>query len=210
MIVIGVDQMGISRPYEYLPYKDTIFDPDSPEPAGKLFPDFLAHDILPLIDGRYRTTKVPRMIGGASYGAVAALYALLARPDLFDAGLIESPSLGVGNGQFLRDTDHLFRGPSKVFLGSGAKEFGDDPGGPDNSGYPNDAGSGKQSEKRGAGSDQNAYRDSARRKALAAIVGVSISGGNSVFVQTCPPLNCDCFPFRASEYMSIPEFRFRE
>jgi hypothetical protein len=41
-------------------------------------------------------------------------------------------------------------------------------------------------------------------------VGVSISGGNSVFVQTCPPLNCDCFPFRASEYMSIPEFRFRE
>jgi enterochelin esterase-like enzyme len=94
MIVIGVDQMGISRPYEYLPYKDTIFDPDSPEPAGKLFPDFLAHDILPLIDGRYRTTKVPRMIGGASYGAVAALYALLARPDLFDAGLIESPSPG--------------------------------------------------------------------------------------------------------------------
>ena len=45
------------------------------------------------------------VIGGSSYGAVAALYALLTRPDLFSAGLIASPSLAIGNGQLLRDTD---------------------------------------------------------------------------------------------------------
>lgn len=135
LIVIGVDQMGVSRPYEYLPYKDTVFDPDSPEPAGKLFPEFLARDVVPLIASRYRISKGAQAIGGSSYGAVAALYALLARPDLFHAGLIESPSLAIGNGQLLRDTDHLFRGPSKVYLGAGAAEFGDDPDSADNMGY---------------------------------------------------------------------------
>jgi hypothetical protein len=39
-------------------------------------------------------------------------------------GLIESPSLAVGNGQLVRDTEHLFRGPARVFLGIGDSEFG--------------------------------------------------------------------------------------
>jgi predicted alpha/beta superfamily hydrolase len=135
IVVIGVDHMGVSRPYEYLPYKDIVADPDSIDPAGKQFPEFLARDVLPVINKRYRIAKGAQNIGGSSYGAVAALYALLTRPDLFNAGLIASPSLGIGNGQLLRDTEHLFSGPSKVFLGAGALEFGDDPDSPDNLGY---------------------------------------------------------------------------
>src|SRR5947208_10204123 len=46
LIVIGVDHMGVSRSYEYLPYKDTVSNPDTPEPAGKQFPEFLARDVL--------------------------------------------------------------------------------------------------------------------------------------------------------------------
>ena len=127
--------MGVSRPYEYLPYKDTVANPDSIEPAGKQFPEFLARDVVPLINKRYRITKGAQTIGGSSYGAVAALYTVLTRPDLFNAGFIESPSLAIGNGQLMRDTDHLFKGPAKVFLGAGAIEFGDDPDSPDNLGY---------------------------------------------------------------------------
>ena len=38
----------------------------------------------------------PPAFGGWSYGAVAALWALIARPDLFDFGLRESPSSSWG------------------------------------------------------------------------------------------------------------------
>src|SRR5690242_5621280 len=44
LVVIGVDHMGLSRPFEYLPYKDTVASPDSIEPAGKQFPEFLVRD----------------------------------------------------------------------------------------------------------------------------------------------------------------------
>jgi predicted alpha/beta superfamily hydrolase len=127
--------MGVSRPYEYLPYRDILANADAPEPAGKRFPEFLARDVLPLINSRYRITMGAQAIGGSSYGAVAALYALMTRPDLFNAGLIASPSLAIGNGQLLRDTEHLFQGPSRVFLGAGATEFGDDHNSPGNLGY---------------------------------------------------------------------------
>ncbi len=81
MIVVGIDSMF--REYELIPYRDPFFLPDSPEPIGRQFPDFLARDIVPLITKRYRVTSGPQAIGGWSYGAVAALWAMIARPDLF-------------------------------------------------------------------------------------------------------------------------------
>ena len=101
-----------------------VFSPASLEPAGRQFPDFLASDAVPFVAGRYRIEKGPQAIGGSSYGGIAALYALLQRPDLFTLGLLESPSLAVGNGQLLRDTEHLFKGPARVYLGMGGRESG--------------------------------------------------------------------------------------
>ena len=109
LIVVGIDPG--QRMHEFLPWKDTVFSPASPEPAGRQFPDFLASEVVPFVAGRYRIEKGPQAIGGSSYGGIAALYALLQRPDLFTLGLLESPSLAVGNGQLLRDTEHLFKGP---------------------------------------------------------------------------------------------------
>lgn len=62
-------------------------------------------------------------IGGSSYGAIAALYALVRRPDVFGIGLLESPSLQMGNGQLLRDTASLAIGPRRVYVGAGAAEM---------------------------------------------------------------------------------------
>jgi predicted alpha/beta superfamily hydrolase len=124
LIVVGVDHAGKDRPHEYLPYKDYAFNPDMDEPAGRLFPDFLAREVMPLVDGKYRTLRgQPNTgIGGSSYGGVATLYALLAMPSRFGYGLIESPSLAVGMGQLVRDTDPLVALPVKVFIGVGGKE----------------------------------------------------------------------------------------
>lgn len=132
MIVIGID--AVAREYELLPYRDPFFLQNSPEPIGRQFPDFLAQDIIPLVTKHYRIASGPQAIGGWSYGAIAALWALIARPDLFNIGLLESPSLGVGNGQLLRDTDHLLVGPNKIFIGAGDSEFPSEEG---NGGYLN-------------------------------------------------------------------------
>ena len=127
LIVVGVDHAGKDRAHEYLPYKDYAGDPDMDEPAGKRFPDFLTNEVMPLVDGQYRTLQgQPNTgIGGSSYGGVATLYALLAKPGRFGYGLIESPTMWIGMGQLVRDTNPLTAMPVKVFVGFGGKEAGD-------------------------------------------------------------------------------------
>ena len=124
MIVVGVDHAGMQRAHEYLPYKDFVGNPDMDEPAGKQFPDFMTREVMPLVDGNYRTLQgaANTGIGGSSYGGVASLYALLAKPGTFGFGLIESPVLWVGLGQLVRDTSPLVAMPKRVFVGFGGKE----------------------------------------------------------------------------------------
>lgn len=125
MIVVGVDNGKARRWFEYLPYKDFIGNAQMDEPGGKQFPDFLTNEVMPLIDGQYRTLHGHDNtgIGGSSYGGVAALYALMAKPDVFGYGLIESPTLWVGMGQLVRDTNPLCAMPRKVFIGFGGREI---------------------------------------------------------------------------------------
>lgn len=127
MIVVGVDHMGVKRAYEFLPYRDTFGDPNMEEPAGKRFPDFLATEVLPFVDREYRTLTGHDNtgIGGSSYGGVATLYALMARPQTFGYGLMESPTIWVGMGQLIRDTSPLVAYPRKVFMGLGKAELGE-------------------------------------------------------------------------------------
>ena len=128
LIVVGVDHAGKDRAHEYLPYKDYVGNPDMPEPAGKAFPDFVTREVMPLVDGTYRTLpgQPNTGIGGSSYGGVATLYALLAQPGRFGYGLIESPTMWIGMGQLVRDTGPLIAMPRKVFVAFGGKEA-DDP-----------------------------------------------------------------------------------
>ena len=128
LIVVGVDHAGKDRAHEYLPYKDYVGSPDMPEPAGKAFPDFMTREVMPLVDGAYRTLpgQPNTGIGGSSYGGVATLYAMLAQPGRFGYGLVESPTMWIGMGQLVRDTAPLIAMPRKVFFAFGGKEA-DDP-----------------------------------------------------------------------------------
>ncbi len=58
------------------------------------FVDFLAQELLPFVQERYRVTSNPRqtIVGGASLGGLAAAYAGLQRPDLFGNVLSQSGS----------------------------------------------------------------------------------------------------------------------
>ncbi len=127
MIFVGIDHAGKDRAHEYLPYKDFIGSPDMEEPAGKKFPDFLTTEVMPLVDANYRTLKGHNStgLGGSSYGGVATLYALMAKPQVFGYGLIESPTLWIGMGELVRDTNPFIALPNKVFIGFGGKESGE-------------------------------------------------------------------------------------
>ncbi len=129
LIVVGIDHAGKDRGHEYLPYKDFISADGMREPAGKQFPDFLTNEVMPLVDGRYRTLQGYEHtgVGGSSYGGVATLYALLAKPLRIGFGLIESPSLSVGMGQLVRETNPLIAMPIRIYFGLGGRETGDAP-----------------------------------------------------------------------------------
>jgi enterochelin esterase-like enzyme len=124
IIVVGIDSTH-HRDYEYAPYSSPVTDPRAPEPIGKRLPSFLADELLPYVSKRYRVSDnaAHTGIGGASLGGAAALYVALNRPDLFGLALLQSPSLLLGNGQLLRDTTLLARGPDRVAIGVGTTEL---------------------------------------------------------------------------------------
>lgn len=124
LIVVGIDSSG-RRSHEYRPFKDTVADPAAPEPIGKDLPGFVVNEVMPHVSARYRVVADPTEtgIGGTSLGAVAALYVLLNRSDRFGIGLIESATLPLGNGQLLRDTAFLARGPDRIYIGVGTTEL---------------------------------------------------------------------------------------
>ena len=126
IIVVGIDSpSGTRREAEYLPYPDYLNEPQTVV-EGARFPDFMVTEVLPRIEKEYRasTEARGRGIGGASYGAIAALYTLIHRPQVFQIGLLESPSLHVANGALLRETEHLTFGPRRVVVGVGSDEVG--------------------------------------------------------------------------------------
>lgn len=127
MIIVGVDSAGRrGRGTEYLPYEDEYLRPAEPNPRGKYYPRFLTEELLPLVNHKYRTKTDPAStgIGGSSYGALAALYAGMTRPDVFGRMLLESPSLYVGGGKILSDAKNTKAWPEKIYLGVGTNEGG--------------------------------------------------------------------------------------
>jgi len=126
LIVVGIDAPDHRRGDEYLPYPDMVLS-DTANPHGKDMPKFLVGEVLPLIAKQFRVRSGPAntAIGGSSYGSIAALYALITRPDVFGLGLLESTSLHIGNGELLRQTTSLARGPLRVYVGVGTNELAD-------------------------------------------------------------------------------------
>ena len=134
IVVVGVDNgklpvgdKGEQRPREYLPYPDAT-NPAAHDVSGDDFVKFMERDVMPVVEAKYRVKNGAEntALGGSSYGGVATFYALIRRPDLFDMGIVESPSTQIGNGAMMRDSEHLVYAPSKVVMGVGAIEWAAD------------------------------------------------------------------------------------
>ena len=120
MIVVGMDSNS-RRGYEYQPWKDVVAEPAALEPIGKVLPAFVVNDVMTYL--RRCGGSRPIQPGRVSRGSIAQRDRRPLRPaeppDRFGLGLIESPTLPLGNGQMLRDTAFLARGPNRVSIGVG-------------------------------------------------------------------------------------------
>jgi uncharacterized protein len=65
--------------------------------GGPKFRAFIATELVPLIESRYRADAQDRTIIGHSYGGLFATYVLLTQPALFKRYVIVSPSLWYAN-----------------------------------------------------------------------------------------------------------------
>ncbi len=98
-VVVGVDHGHEHRISELSPFD---FGPH----AGR-FPemlDWITRWLVPKLRFEHRLTADPgrTVVGGSSMGGLAALFAALARPDVFGGAIAMSPSLWVGRGAMFR------------------------------------------------------------------------------------------------------------
>ena len=131
MIVVGVDYAGAKRSSEYLPYPDPhnkqFNVPDAKEVRGKDYATFLLTEVMPFVEKKYRVSRGAANTGsgGSSYGGVISLYTALQHPGTFGHVLVESPVLGVGDGQLLKDAQQAKSLPQKMFVAIGTNETHD-------------------------------------------------------------------------------------
>ena len=123
ILVVGIDHGEVLRAREYLPVEDER-NPHARRPLGRQYVEFVTRDVVPFIERTYDVSRrtSARAFGGSSYGAMAALLAVLERPGTFGRLLLESPSLYVGNRFLLRKARRAPRWPARVYLGVGTAE----------------------------------------------------------------------------------------
>jgi predicted alpha/beta superfamily hydrolase len=123
LIIVGIDNTK-HRAREYIPYRSQ--DPRVFLAKGKCYPDFLRHEVMPLIERSYPVLKGPENtgLGGSSLGGLITLYTQLAAPGVFGRLLIESPSLFVANRKILDESRRFRNWPSRVYVGMGTREVG--------------------------------------------------------------------------------------
>ncbi len=96
MIVIALP--NIDRTRDFSP---TTVDQRPTSGGADKFLEFFREELIPYVDSHYHTHPY-RIIVGHSLGGAFAVYALLTQPDVFDAYIAISPSLGYDNDLLLR------------------------------------------------------------------------------------------------------------
>jgi hypothetical protein len=94
--------------------------------GGAKFRSFIAAELMPMIERRFRADPDDRTIIGHSYGGLFATYVLLTQPALFKRYIVVSPSLWYANRTALTMEEAAaqsgIRPDARVFFGVGALE----------------------------------------------------------------------------------------
>ncbi len=125
LIVVGIDNGGDDRArgIDYLPVPDPFEKDPAPSGADRYLA-FVIDEVIPYVNAHYPTRSGPAHtgFGGSSYGAASAFYAALSHPGVFGRLLLESPSVGAGNGMMLERARTVATWPERIDIGVGTLE----------------------------------------------------------------------------------------
>lgn len=135
MIVIGIDNAGGDRSWEYNASYTTF---GNRKPYGEKYVAMLVDELMPEVEKRYRILTGPEhtSLGGSSFGGNITMLAAMERPGVFGRLLIESPAVPVVGPKFLEAiqahgetgqwTPAVDDFEGRIFLGMGTKETGNE------------------------------------------------------------------------------------
>jgi len=125
LVIVGIDNTGKNRIREYLPWRSP--DVKTLIVRGKLYPNFLQREVMPLVEGRYALLSGVEntALGGSSLGGLITLYTQIVAPGVFGKLLVESPSLGIAHRKIISESRRFRDWPERVYLGMGTRELGD-------------------------------------------------------------------------------------
>ena len=125
IIVVGIDNAGADRIFEYTP----SVDPERQAGGGAArYGAFLVEQLKPFIDARLRTDCHDTGIGGSSLGGLVSLHLWLQYPEVFQRVAAVSPSFW-WNGQAILDQLGIdWPADARVWIDGGGAEGGDSDG----------------------------------------------------------------------------------
>lgn len=126
-IVVGIEcsHEGNQRLEEYCPYDIENSFLGTIHGYGKVFMDFVIHDVKPYIDEHYRTIPFREctMIGGSSMGGLMSLYTIIAYNQYFSKAACLSSSIGICLDLLKNEIDNNdLNHDTRVFLSWGSNE----------------------------------------------------------------------------------------
>lgn len=121
IIVVEIHQQHRNRDLTPTPGKDNPHDTG----GADRFLEFLSKELVPHIRSKYRT-RAPLILWGRTLGGLFAFHTLMTKPDLFDAYITASPTLGWNDGLLVHRAEAFFKSHEtlerKLYCGVGAGE----------------------------------------------------------------------------------------
>jgi predicted alpha/beta superfamily hydrolase len=131
IIIVAVANTGADRIHEYAPTRGRIEEGGRKRSKGllKKYGHFLAEELKPFIDARYRTLPGPEYtgLGGSSLGGLATMVLGLWFPHVFRRLAVMSPSIWWDDCVLLlmiQQLDEAAKLPLKIWLDTGTNEPG--------------------------------------------------------------------------------------
>jgi predicted alpha/beta superfamily hydrolase len=135
IIIVGIGYQGVDPDYESLRRWDLTPAPEVPPGSdggradsghAQRFLGVVEGEIIPFIEGHYRVDSQYRALAGSSLGGLFALYAMFARPGLFNAVIAPSPAVNWASDWLFRFEDTFAASgrplPARLFMTGAEKE----------------------------------------------------------------------------------------
>ena len=129
MIIVGIESLDRAR--DYTPSyagKDGYAGPDTdiPQSGGApKFLQFLEGELIPYVESNFRTHPY-RLLEGHSFGGLFSTYALMNKPELFNAFIIQAPALWWNKEEMTAQAKDFFNSnnsqDTSVYFGTGGAE----------------------------------------------------------------------------------------